>query len=305
MQNRQLKSSSAIRTTKPLLLGLILLVPTHIELRKSIEVFTASGTLILLGVATTDITLASDGKNTPKGERKSIPIGKIPVGEQKIFPAGKYTACTLHNDVGIFAVRSGRIVGKDNLAFTEIVRQWTLNHPNTTPRNAIYSLKMNIQEALRGYYARHEGTPLPEFRVSLNCIGYEFGSPELFSLDIREGPQNRNQEPSGQVKRLPVYPGFFMALGLNRVSNNLLSGSGSILSGYRTSDAVRKYRRLKESNRLSTITASDFLQLSRICLNATESRAGLEFDNRASEVGPPNKYAVISREKGFHQLLSK
>jgi hypothetical protein len=91
--------------------------------RKSIDVFTTSGTLILFGVTTTDITLAADGKDTPKGEQKSVPAGKLPVGEQKIFRAGKYTACTLHNDVGLFAVRSGRIVAKDSLALTDIVRQ--------------------------------------------------------------------------------------------------------------------------------------------------------------------------------------
>jgi hypothetical protein len=267
--------------------------------RKSINVFTTSGTLILFGVTTTDITLASDGKNTPKGEQKGVPTGKLPVGEQKIFAAGKYTACTLHNDVGIFAVSSGRIVATDSLVLTEIVRQWTVNHPDATPRNAFDALKKSIQEALRDYYVHHELRSLREIHVLLNCIGYEFGSPELFSIDILEGPQNKNLEPSGQPKETPLYPGYFVALGLNRVSNNLISGSGAILSGYRTADTVQKYRRLKESKRLSAITTTDLLHLSRICLNVTESRDGLKFDTCASEVGAPNEYAVISREKGF------
>jgi hypothetical protein len=36
-----------------------------------------------------------------------------------------------------------------------------------------------------------------------------------------------------------VYPGLFVARGLNHVSKDLMSDSGAIPSGYRTSDAVQ------------------------------------------------------------------
>ena len=47
------------------------------------------------------------------------------------------------------------------------------------------------------------------------------------------------------------------------------------------------------------LTTADLLGLSRLCLEATESTEGRQFDPAAAHVSPPNYFAVIDAKTGL------
>jgi hypothetical protein len=63
--------------------------------------------------------------------------------------------------------------------------------------------------------------------------------------------------------------------------------------------AIVKYRKALADGSFSSISTDDLLRVSRVCLEATESREGRAFDPNAKFVGPPNRYCVIDERQGF------
>jgi hypothetical protein len=96
--------------------------------------------------------------------------------------------------------------------------------------------------------------------------------------------------------------GAFYPYGQLEVCNELISGTGPLLSRYRAQAIVQKYARLKSEKKTAEFTTEEFIQLSKACLEATESPSGRRFDPNSKYVGPPNDYVVISDKNGFRRL---
>jgi hypothetical protein len=289
----------ALRNTTPLAKLLLLwLITTALrsDVRaQSNETSVASGTLVLLGVSSTDITFAADSKSIAKiaGPRSN---------DRKIVPMTRFSMCATTNDVELSLVdpTSKKVI--DDADLTEVLRQVAKDHPSKSTREAYSFLIGAIEDKLRDFYTRHQNINLPLLHVSVICSGYEFDSPEVLIADIHQSLNNKDFSPALAPLVMIAPPGYFASFGENQVCNELLDGSNDILKDFSKSILVQKYHHLKNSKRLAELTTSDLVEISHICLAATESDAGLSFDRNAFLVGPPNYYYVISKKTGERRI---
>jgi hypothetical protein len=86
---------------------------------ESKEITVQHGTLILLGISKTDITLAADTEHSSEAQG-------IRKGADKITQIGNESACTL-NDVASLGN------GFDKADFSNVIKRWATNHPPRRP----------------------------------------------------------------------------------------------------------------------------------------------------------------------------
>ena len=255
---------------------------------ESNEITVQHGTLILLGISKTDITLAADTEHSSEalGSRK---------GANKITQVGKEGACTLNN-----AASLGN--GADKADFSKVIKKWATDHPAATVREASPALQHKIMDEYDRYMASHTSLLKGPVTVSITCVGYEFGSPVVFPSEVHFANFARPYAASLPLELSRGLVGAFYPYGQLEVCNELISGTGPLLSRYRAQAIVQKYARLKSEKKTAEFTTEEFIQLSKACLEATESPSGRRFDPNSKYVGPPNDYVVISDKNGFRRL---
>jgi hypothetical protein len=289
-----------IRLADLLMLGLITLSQQRHAQRESGMITVRSGTLIIVGVSKTDITIATDSKSEDLQHA-------VKTGEAKLVQVGTFAACTLSGNSRIDLNEPISNKPIESVDFGEILIQWARDHRSVSvaPGKAHASVSELMKREMKRFYSSHRDVDIPPLRVTLACFGYHSAGVKAFVADLRESLTNENLEPSmvGGVEH-ELTPGFFFPFGVTSVCDDVLQGSSPLLQKYRQVGAVKKYRSLMSSGELALYTTADFIELSRTCLVATESKNGLGFDPHADLVGAPNEYAVISRKSGFRFLQS-
>lgn len=261
------------------------------------DVRSERGTLILIGATRHEITVAADSASYFKHG--------IATGVTKIFAVGRFSACTI-NDHAAFKIRvDGRLV--DDLELGDEVQRWITAHPVAEVMVAAPELTELIQDSLSSFVKRNlkylkqnSLEPSQKSHTALVCVGFFERAAVALSNDIML------DESSGVVSvhdgKFLLPSGFFLPLGIPRVSTELLEGNNPTLKSFRNRPVVQKYRSAIANGSAGSLTANDFLGLSKVCLTATESAAGKKFDSFAFEVAPPNRFAVISDTSGFRSV---
>jgi hypothetical protein len=270
-----------------LLGGAILLAAAGLSAGADRQFKIARGTLILIGVTEHEITLASDSLSVDSRNGSSE--------TQKFYRAGKFSACGLAGQVSV------RLhVGNDGANLAAEVRHWLVSHPQNNVAPAFLSLskiaQTNVEEFMQRHPERVERR-MSSFSTELFCVGFDGGKSvilsEKFTADVEAGTF------LGKPSAVNLVPGFFLALGVPTIANELTSGSDKEFDSFRSDPAVKKYLALQARGRIHELTWIDFLRLSKVCLEATESDVGRKFDPDATIVGPPNRFAKISDTIGF------
>jgi hypothetical protein len=250
-----------------------------------------TGTLILIGVSSHSIALATDSlavHTTPgKGSETT---------SKKIIPIGDNSVCFMTGDSSRRWIQNGKVV--DEVDFVKVIEDWSKTHPHAQVSDAYDSIDAKLLDTMKAMQRKHafSADPIHSFS-SFGCVGYSMGLPMLYSSDYVAAT---TQEITKKVSDGGVQAGFFVALGQSAVCDEITKGSSTThFVKFKSNAAIVSYRKAKTSNNGSAITENDMLRLSRICLEATESVAGRAFDSHAKEVGPPNRYAVIDDRKGF------
>jgi hypothetical protein len=292
-----LRHPIATSLVSSLLLGLLPLALMKTEEREQSTISLSSGTLILVGASTTDIVIAADSRTNFKNRPPTS-------GEMKIFRISQNTACTIGN-VSRLDTSSAMGSGKKNttvIDFPAIVRDWARQHSKASQSEASGALSEIFRIKLKSLYSSRSTDKPPPIKVSLICLGYEFGVPSISIIDMSESPANKNFDPTATTVRSPMRPGVLVPFGQSGVCDDLLLDNNSVLAEFKNSPPVQIYRRLKGQKRQAELTTDDLLSLSRTCLLATESPIALKVDPQARAVGPPNHLAVISSKTGFRFL---
>lgn len=261
------------------------------------DVRAESGTLILIGATRHEITVAADSASYSRHG--------IETGVTKIFAVGRFSACTI-NDHAAFRIRvDGRLV--DDLELGDELQRWITAHPLAEVMVAAPELTELIRNSLSSFVKRNlkylkpnSLEPSQQSHTALVCVGFFEGVAVALSNDLMLDESNGAVSVHDGKFLLPS--GFFLPLGIPKISKDLLQGNNPTLQSFRNRPVVQKYRSAIASGSAGSLTADDFLGLSKVCLIATESAAGKKLDPFAFEVAPPNRFAVISDTSGFRNV---
>lgn len=255
-----------------------------------------AGTLIIVGATSSSIVLAADSLAV-----HLLPGIKPSTTNKKIIQIGKFAACFISGDASIRGLQNGKVVVK--VDFAKTIVDWSKNHPNGQLAEAYSSIDAEILQSMKtfqgktGFYA----DPVQSF-TSFGCAGYIMGAPMLYISDYHAPTSADITEHPTTLPPLP--PGYFAPLGTPRVSDEVTKANPAPQFSKFKNSALARYRKARESRNLSSITTKDLLQMSRMCLEATESPEGRAFDAGAKDVAPPNRYAVIDGRNGFRWVAA-
>jgi hypothetical protein len=241
-----------------------------------------------VGYTSTSIVIAADGLVTDEG----VPIGR----SSKLMPLGNTGVCFIGGDSAIWTPDKNG--GLDKLDYEKTIRDWTKANPTVPLPKAHELIGANLLVLMKAYRRRH---PLayPKSNTSFSyfvCVGYYMGLQQFhvsFYRATADDIASASDSPHIAVGR-------FKLSGEQKVCAPITKGDATIkLSQFRSDPGVVKYQKALAADNCSSISTDELLHLSRVCLEATESVAGREFDPDAKRVGPPNRYAVIDQKEGF------
>lgn len=209
------------------------------------------------------------------------------------MPAGRNAACVL---MGMVHLRfSGK--AQTNPVDTETtVRNWIAQHASST----LQEVHHGLTEELSAQFADVRVPYLDkDFGISLFCVGFDMGAPiglrSTFSFQMGTPPKLDSD-------KLTFTAGLVIPLARAKVATEILTGDSAVLGKFKAESSVRKYREARATGKRASLTEHDLLLLSSVCLNATESQAGRDFDAEAAEVSAPNRFAVIDAKTGFRWI---
>lgn len=131
------------------------------------------------------------------------------------------------------------------------------------------------------YMASHTGLLKKPVTVSVVCVGYEFGFPVVFPSDVHFANFTKPYATSLAPDFTRGLVGAFSPFGQREVCNELITGTSPLLSRYRKKAIIQKYVQLKSKGKTAELTTNEFIELSKVCLEATESPSGRRFDPNA------------------------
>lgn len=195
----------------------------------------------------------------------------------------------------------------DDLELGDELQRWITAHPLAEVMVAAPELTELIRNSLSSFVKRNlkylkpnSLEPSQQSHTALVCVGFFEGVAVALSNDLMLDESNGAVSVHDGKFLLPS--GFFLPLGIPKISKDLLQGNNPTLQSFRNRPVVQKYRSAIASGSAGSLTADDFLGLSKVCLIATESAAGKKLDPFAFEVAPPNRFAVISDTSGFRNV---
>lgn len=244
----------------------------------------AHGTLIIFSATKTSIIIAAD---SGLGQNGKI----ISTTERKIMPVGRKAACAM---MGMAQIRFSGGKGQTNpLDVAAATRKWIAQHASLTLREVHYGLTEEFGRQFSDIRVPYVDS---DFGLSLFCLGFEMDTPigyrSTFSFQTETPPKVDSD-------RVIFRPGMIIPVATTRVATEILQGNSPALTEFKTKVSVTKYREARATGKLTSLTERDFLLLSAVCLNATESQAGRAFDPKAARVSAPNRFAVIDKQTGF------
>jgi len=250
-----------------------------------------SGTLILMGMSGNTIVLASDGLKFDTATGKPAPGDS-----KKIFPVGHFAACFIAGDL----VARWKGV-QEEVDFTKVIQEWSKAHTNAQLLEAYDAIDSKFDKLLNEMHHKY-GFPIDPhgFVVQLGCAGLFMGAPKAYvSNYIAASRDHIERDPASWTIR----PGSFNPLAVNAVCDEIVrKRATNQFATYKTNPTIVRYRKTMASKSGQSISVNDLLEMSRVCLDATESDEGRRFEPRASTVGPPNRYAEIDDRHGFRWI---
>jgi len=226
-----------------------------------------------------------------------------PFHRKKIIPISRFAACFI-TGISDFTDLKGLGKGKAEILrevhLGSVISDWGKAHPDAQLPEAYDQIDGKIVELMNNEERKHGELSADHTNAlaTFSCVGYFTGVPMVYSSIYAQatGEQITRQVQSGQM-----HQGNLVAIGKAAVCEEVKTGrAAKEMADFKSEPAIVKYRKGIASRDRSGISTNDLLVMSRICLEATESDEGRRFDADASDVGPPNSYAVIDEHRGFN-----
>lgn len=243
----------------------------------------AHGTLIIFSATKTSIIIAADSGLAQNGK-------VVSTTQRKIMPVGRNAACAL---TGMVHLQFTGKVQNNPVEIETTVRNWIAQHASST----FQEVHRGLTEELSGRFADVRVPFLDkDFGISFFCVGFDMDVPtglrSTFSFQMGTPPKLDSD-------KLIFTPGLVIPVARARVATEILTGNSAVLGEFKAESSVRKYQEARATGKLASLTENDLLSLGSVCLRATESHAGHDFDSGAAEVSAPNRFAVIDKQTGF------
>jgi hypothetical protein len=245
------------------------------------------GTLVIAAVGVGGIAVAADSAGIWLTGENEL--------SRKFYPIGRYGAVLIHGQSAITLRRNNVVV--DTVDLVETISSWIAANPETTLITARQFISDEIAAAFTNFFARN-----PSARMGLGAhlvfVGYEGSSVAIYTAGF-VGLAACNSIPPPRFGNFrALQPGYIVPLGAAAVANEILSGSSAAFQSYKHRFVVRKFR-----SRPTEMTAVEMARLSLICLLATESEEGRNFNTDSAGVIGPNDFAIIYPERGFQVFV--
>jgi hypothetical protein len=266
----------------------------HAHAQSTPQLITETGTLIIVGFAADSIVLAADSAVIDP-QTQLLRSEKV----NKIVPIGNAGACFI-GGTSSMTIRTKEAV-IDTIHFIGIVKNWSKAHPHESMWNAYRLIGAQLFESMQAFQNKHPFVSTIDRDGSLTsfaCVGYDIGVAEMSVTDYFAATDHKITKR--EVNGLKLGQAFFVPFGMDSVSLEIVKNDLSKhFEQLKEVSAVIKYRKAIATKIPFLITLDDMLKLSHICMKATESAEGREFDPKAVGVAPPNHYAEISGKSGF------
>jgi len=257
------------------------------------EMTAREGTLVIVGATADTIVIAADSATSANGKL-------LGTSAKKIFKVGKYGACFLEGTVTLTSIRDGKIA--IDADFPGVISHSLATHPLASIVSSYQLTLSALLEAIHLLQVKHpdmHGDPNHSF-LSFGCVGYQESQAKILTTDFYS-PLAAGQQTVTKATEHELRPGLFAPLGASATSNEIIRGAGGKpFVSAKEQPVVMKYKSaLRAAGLLESITTEDLIDLAKICLEATETQEGRDFDTKAYTVGGPNHFAVIDRHQGF------
>jgi hypothetical protein len=251
-----------------------------------------TGTLVIVGVGKDGIAVASDGKMCPPGGTKCKAV-------EKIFPFGQKGA------VGFVGNVTGEVRrGDDLIASIDVLKITKDLSPKTADMDvegAFDAIISAVGDKLEAFMAQvpdsEQGSTKPIFRIVV--AGYSSNGPIVWWAKFYGKNRERDSHHLVDQKRDSVKPGDLFTSGKWLVSEELLQANADLLRIFNNEPPAVRVRDAISTGKRSSLTSQDFLEWSDVCLRATESPEGQNYDQDPAVVGPPNRFGVITSSAGL------
>jgi hypothetical protein len=248
------------------------------------------GTLYFIAASSTAIVVAADSL-VSAGADSHVTAKRMLGTTDKLIPLGDRGVCF----VGGYSSIAGKVY------LEETARDWIRTNPKASLPVAHESIDAKLSASLKAFRSKHSEwdpkVPRPDAPFSyFICVGYYRSLPHIYATTYTALPHDITSAPYDSS----MDAGRFATEGWNSVCNEILGGKARTpLSQFKSDSVVMNYRKALAANNVSSTSTHDLLHLSRICLEATESAEGREFDPNAQKVGSPNRYVVIEEGKSL------
>jgi hypothetical protein len=248
------------------------------------------GTLVFVAFTSEGISLACDGFSR-HGD------GTPWVGVQKIFQVEKFGALAFIGDLRVQAREGSALV--DQVDVLALTNEWLSGHPDVDINSARDALRETIKVAFTEFYAKYDPGPSPNrCRFRMVLTGYSDGKPVISRSKFYQ-PAVRRQPMVVECLYSEPEPGQHFSFGKYLVCDEVLFGTSCALSEFKAEPVIAYFRELVGRKEHRKLRLDEYLRISEVCLRATESEEGREFDRDPAEVGAPNRFARITPTDGF------
>lgn len=209
---------------------------------------------------------------------------------KKVFQIGKTGAVVLAGNVSLQDPVTRPVRGEFNAA--RITELWLNAHPDVTFEIASRELSTVISQA-GGHFFAHRSPGSQAAKFTLVFLDYEGGKPSFsgwrYFMPTAAGQPMRNEKITPAMQ-----PGEIWMFGLVKLSQELLTGNSRAVKALKDHSSIAKIRSSRAER-----SAENFAAAFDAMLRAAESPQGGKFQSARAVIGPPNRVATITEERGF------